>query len=222
VDPALDDPEDGLSGRPLLLVPGEAAVEPPVGALGRPGGVVAVGVEGGALVEGEGDVRAERRLDRHRLLRAEKPVRAVEQGLERDPPLGDLDLRTAGDLAPAPLDLVRDPAVGEREDLEAAGVGDQRPLPVHEAVESAAAGDQLLAGRQVEVEGVAEDQLVAERGDLGGGEAPHAALGGERDERRGADLAVGGMQEARAGGAVTGLDLESEPRRVGSHPASLG
>ena len=95
VDPALDDPEDRLVGRALPRVPLEAAVEPAVGALGRARRVVAVGVGRGALVEGEGDVRAERRLDPHRLLGAEEAVGAVEQRLERHPLFGDLDLRAA-------------------------------------------------------------------------------------------------------------------------------
>jgi hypothetical protein len=65
VDPTLDDAEHGLIGRPIPLVPREAAVQPPVRPLHRAGRVVAVGVIGRALVEGEGDVGAERRLRRH-------------------------------------------------------------------------------------------------------------------------------------------------------------
>src|SRR5207247_9343066 len=84
VDAALDDPEHRLARRPLGLVPGEAAVEPAVGALGRPRGVVAVGVIRRALVEDEGDVGAERRLDAHRALRAEEALGAVEVGAEAD------------------------------------------------------------------------------------------------------------------------------------------
>ena len=63
VGAALDDPNTAWRAGPLSLVPGEAAVEPAMGALGRAGGVLAVGVEGRALVEDEGDVGAERRLD---------------------------------------------------------------------------------------------------------------------------------------------------------------
>ena len=129
--PALDDPEHCLVPRPVLAVPLEAAVEPTVGALGRAGRVVAVGVIRRALIEGEGDVGAELGLDRHRLLRSDEAIGAVEQGLERDAPFGDLHDGTAmssalrlgiagpsGSLSPASLDLVRDSAVGEREHLE--------------------------------------------------------------------------------------------------------
>ena len=61
VDAALDDPEDRLPRRAVLGVPGEAAVEPAMRALGRGGGVVAVGPERRALVEGERDVRSQSR-----------------------------------------------------------------------------------------------------------------------------------------------------------------
>ena len=60
--------------------------------------------------------------------------------------LGDLDLGAVAAGAAAPLHLVGDAAVGEREDLEAAGVGDQRPVPVHEAVQAAGGGDPLRPG----------------------------------------------------------------------------
>ena len=93
VDAALDDPEDRLAPRPVRVVPVEAAVEPAVGALGRARGVVAVGVEGRALVEDEGDVGAQRGLDPHRLLRAQEPLGAVDVGAEAHPLLGDVEDR---------------------------------------------------------------------------------------------------------------------------------
>jgi hypothetical protein len=147
VHPALDDPEDRLAGGALALVPGQAAVEPAVGALGGACRVLTIGVCRRALVEGQRDVRGQGGLDPHRLLRAEEAVRAVEQGLERDTLLGDLHLRAARHVAAPSLDLVRDPAVGEREDLEAARVGDDRPFPAHEAVQAAARRDPVLARR---------------------------------------------------------------------------
>ena len=129
--------------------------------------VVAVGVEGRALVEDERDVGAERRLHLHRLLRRQEALGAVDVGAEADPLLADLEHPAARPGAAAPaLDLVGDAAVGEREDLEAAGVGDQRPVPAHELVQAAELGDPLGPGRQQQVVGVAEDQLVAELGDL--------------------------------------------------------
>jgi hypothetical protein len=74
VDAALDDPEHRLAGRALAPVPGEAALQPAVRALGRAGGVVAVGVKGRALVEDEGDVGAERGLHLDRDLRGDESL----------------------------------------------------------------------------------------------------------------------------------------------------
>jgi len=114
VDAALDDAEDRLARRPLALVPGEAAVEPAVGALGRAGGVVAVGVEGRALVEDQGDVGAERRLHLHRDLGRDEQLGAVAVRAEVHPLLLDRDHRAlVTALAPLPLDLVGDAAVGQ-------------------------------------------------------------------------------------------------------------
>ena len=53
--------------------------------------------------------------------------------------------------------------VAEREDLEAARVGQDRPVPAHEPVQPAELGDQLVAGPEVQVVGVAEQDLRAER-----------------------------------------------------------
>ena len=53
------------------------------------------------------------------------------------------------------LVVARDDRVAEREDLEAAGVGQDRPVPGHEAVQAAELGDQVRAGPEVQVVGVA-------------------------------------------------------------------
>ena len=54
--------------------------------------------------------------------------------------------------------------VAEREDLEPAGVGQDGPVPAHEAVEAAELPDELVAGPEMQVVGVAEEDLGAERG----------------------------------------------------------
>jgi hypothetical protein len=56
--------------------------------------------------------------------------------------------------------------VPQREDLEAAGVGQDRPVPGHEAVESPELGDQVGARAEVQVVGVAEQDLGAELTEL--------------------------------------------------------
>ena len=50
----------------------------------------------------------------------------------------------------------------QAEDLIAAAVGEDRPVPADEAVQPAAPRDQLVARPQVQVIGVAEDDLGAE------------------------------------------------------------
>ena len=98
----------------------------------------------------------------------------------------------------AALDLVGHRAVAHREDLEAAGVGDDRPAPAHELVQAAEARDALVAGVEEEVEGVAEHDVVAEGGDLGRQHALDRGLGRQRHEGGRAHLAVGRAQDARA------------------------
>ena len=51
------------------------------------------------------------------------------------------------------------PEVREAEDLEAAGIGQDRPVPAHEPMQPAEPGDPLVAGPQREVVGVGEDDL---------------------------------------------------------------
>ena len=146
VDAALDDPEDGLPRWSLALVPLEAAVQPAVGPLGRPGGVVQIGVVRRALVEDERDVGAERGLDSHRLLGPHEALDPVKVGAKAHPLLGDVEDCAVIACASAPaLDLVGDVAVREREDLEATRVGDDRPVPVHEPVQAAELADVLVA-----------------------------------------------------------------------------
>ena len=71
--------------------------------------------------------------------------RAVVDGAERDALVVDLGER-----------------VSQREDLEAAGVREDRPVPPRERVEAAELLDHVLARPEVEVVGVAEDHVRAD------------------------------------------------------------
>ena len=62
-----------------------------MGSLHRTGGVLAVGAIRRALVEDQGDVGAELRLDLHRSLRREELLGAVDVGAEADALLADLE-----------------------------------------------------------------------------------------------------------------------------------
>jgi hypothetical protein len=95
------------------------------------------------VVELHHHVGAEVALDLHHALGGEAERRAGDVAAEVDAVLVD---------APHPL---------EREDLEAARVGEDGPVPRHEAVEPAELADERVAGAQVEVVGVAEDHAAA-------------------------------------------------------------
>ena len=135
-------------GRAVPLVPGEAAVEPPVRALGAALRVLARDVEREALVEDQRDVGVQRGLDLHRRLGAHELLGAVDVGAEADALLLDGEDRARAwrrRSGVAALDLLGDGAAAHREDLEAAGVGDHRLVPAHEAVDAAEALDQPRA-----------------------------------------------------------------------------
>ena len=198
---ALDDAVDKLAIGAALAVPVQAATQPAVGALGRALRVLARDVERGALVEDERQVGAQRSLDLHRRLRCHETLGAVEIGAEADALLldGQDPALSVGAVRRAPLDLVRDRAVAHREDLEAAGVGDDRAAPAHELVQAAEPRDPLMARVEEEVERVAQDDVVAQRRDLGRQHALDRRLGRERDEGGRADVAVRRVQDPRAG-----------------------
>ena len=215
VHPALHDAVEELAVGRVLAAPGHAAVEPAVRALHRAGGVVALHVEGRALVEGERDVGAERGLDLHRGLGAHEALAPVRVGAEAHALLLDRDHHRLA-LVAAALDLLGHRAVAHREHLVAARVRDDRPPPPHELVQPAHLADQLVPRLDEQVEGVAEHHVVAQLGHLARVERLHRRRRGERHERGRADRTVRGLDHAGAGGAVTRADLEGrhaeEPR----------
>ena len=121
-----------------------------MGALGRAGGVVAVGVVGRALVEGERDVGAERRLHLHRLLRPEEALGSVEVGAEADALLGDLEHRAlaAGGPRRPLISSATLPWASEKtwKPPESVMIA---PLPAHEPVQPAERRDPLRPGRSI-------------------------------------------------------------------------
>ena len=108
-------------------------------------GARAVGRILGALVEGHDDVGAESDLHIHGVLGGEEVLTAVEVRAEMDAFVGDFAQRAEG------------------EDLKAAGVGEHGARPTDEAMQAAHAADGFVAGAKVEVIGVAENDLGAER-----------------------------------------------------------
>ena len=115
-----------------------------------------------------------------------------------------------------------DPLVGdgaelrERENLEAAAVGQDRLVPVHELVETTRGTDDLATRAEIQVVGIAEQDLGAGIGDLLRGEPLDRGLRAHRHEDRRANLPVGGLQDAEASGRRR-IGLEQ-----GEHAGKLG
>src|SRR5258705_7262436 len=146
-----------------------------------------------ALVEDHRDVGAQARLDVRRAFRRQQVWRAVEVRPE---------LRALfRNLAP----------LRETEHLVAAAVGQHGMRPADEAVQAPAPGDQLVAGTQIQVIGVAEDHLRACLLEVTVAHGLDASLRAHGHERGGLDDPVGRAKFAEASGTVTAAEREAEP-----------
>jgi len=123
---------------------------------------------------------------------------AIDVRTEEDALFGDL-----AELAKAP-------------DLEAAGVGEDGTGPLHEAVEAAEGLDELVAGAQEEVVGIAEDDAGVQVGDkIPLRNSFDGGLRADGHEDGGFDGAVRGVEEAGPGAGVgtSGEDFEAQSRQ---------
>ena len=157
-----------------------------------------------ALVELHHDVRAELLRDGHVLLgRPGDPLSVVVHGAEAHAVVGE----------PAEL-LVA-------EHLEAAGVGEDGVVPAHKVVQAPHLGHEVGAGAHGEVVGVGEHDLGAERLERGGREPLDRGLGAHGHEDGGRDVAVRGVQDARArvSAGVLGEDVVGEEALVHVTPS---
>ena len=145
-----------------------------------------------AFVELHGDVGAEQMLDLDRALGRKFNHGAVEVGAE-----GHAFV----------LDLAQ---LRQRHDLEAAGIGENRPRPIHEAVQAAERCDAFSARTQHQVIGVGKHDVGAGCTHRLGREAFHRCLGADRQEGRGSDCAVRRRDLAAAGNAIGGQQTERE------------
>ena len=158
-------------------------------------GIAEVRVAGAALIQGHNDISADDALGVHVVLRGEGVAGAVDVG---------------GEAA----SFRRQLADGRQgEDLEAAAVREDGPVPMLELVQAAGLPERVQAGTEVEVVGIAEDDLgldvllqVPVIDTLDGADSAH------RHENGGADLPVVGGDYARAGGGpgIPGCELERE------------
>src|SRR5205814_2216050 len=94
----------------------------------------------------------------------------------------------------------------QREDLKAARVGEEGPLPRHELVEPTELGDDIFAGTDVEVIGVREDDLGAYGFEIRGRQRPDRRLRTDGHEYGRLDRAVG--QRQRTGSCSSGLPVD--------------
>ncbi len=186
---ALHDAEQQVSRRPLGI--GVTAAFGPAGGHGqRSGGVGVIRPGGHALVKHHHNVRIQVALDAHHLFRREQVLRAVEVGTEGDPFLLD------------------GPQGGKAEDLKAAAVREDGLVPRVEAVQAAAPRHEFVAGPQVQVIGVAEDDFRAYGVEIVGSDGLHAANRADGHEDGRVYRAVGRLENAGTGRAVRGVYLK--------------
>ena len=76
---------------------------------------------------------------------------------------------------------------GKAEDLVAAGIGENRARPGHEFVQAAKPADEFMAGTQIKMIGVGQDDFRAELFEGFVAQALHRGLRAHRQEKRSLD-----------------------------------
>lgn len=146
---------------------------------------------GRALVEDHGDIAAERLLYIDGGFGREQMPVSIEMGAEENSVFAHF------------AETV------EAKYLEAARIRENGAVPVHEAVEAAELADEFMAGAEVEVVGIRENDFGVEfRGEVIGGEPFHRRLRAHRHKDGGFDGAVGGMQHSGPGAGFRASGLE--------------
>ena len=186
VNAALHNPEEGLVGASLGL---ETTLGPVVSPLHCDSAVlVVVGI--GTFIEGHDDVRAETLLNADGAFRREVVRRTVNVTLEGHA----FVINLAG--------------LRQRENLESARVGQHGTRPLHEAMQSAQLGDEVIAGTEVEVIGVAQHERRTEVRHLRGRQRLDGGLCADGRENGRLEGAVRRGECPRAGAVVAGSDGE--------------
>lgn len=170
VHAALDDAEKSLTRWIFLRF--DAALEPTGGALERIFCIAAIGSVRNTLVKSHDDIGAKNVLYFHDGFRREKMLGTVEMGAEKHALFCDLAQIT------------------EAEDLEAAAVGEDWAIPVHEAVETAELTDKLMPWPQIQMIGIGKNDLRFCVFELVGRQGLDGGLGADRHEGWCFDLAV--------------------------------
>ena len=115
--------------------------------------------------------------------------------------------------------LVHLAQVRQAEDLEAAGVGEDRPVPGHEPMQPSQPGDPLRAWAQAKVIRVAKDDLGADEVEVCGRNAFDRCLRAYRHELRRVDRAVRRLQPTQTCVSDAGWPC-AEANRAGGHRAA--
>ena len=185
ISPALIDTEQHLSGirSALVLHQFPVGIHAPHQPVGCPlhGGldVGAFRRIADAFVERHRDIRPEIRLDPHAVFRPHEDLPAVHMRLEMHPVVADVFRRRQG------------------EDLKPAAVREDRPVPVHKAVQPAAGLDHLVSRSDRKMIGIGELHLAADLFQIGRGQsALDGGLCADVHEKRRPDGAVRRMQQA--------------------------
>ena len=191
VHAALDDGEQGIRVAFMSIF---RTFRPTQRQLHRDPGSIVIGRIRRALVEDHHDVRIQRLLDFHALFRRQHQTLAVDRRRELDAHFADL-----AQMRQAP-------------DLKAAGIGQNRAVPAHEAMQPAVRGDDLLPRAQPEMKGVAENDLGAEIDQFMRRHALDRADRADRHEYRSLDHAMRGFENAAPGlaGLMGNLKLHME------------
>lgn len=170
VHAALDDAEKSLTRWIFLRF--DTALEPTGGALEGIFRVAAIGSVRDTLIKGHDDVGAKGVLNFHDGFRREKMLGAVEMGAEKHTFFRDLA------------------QIAEAEHLEAAAIGEDWAIPVHEAVETAELTDKLMPWPQIQVIGIGKNDLRFCIFELVRRQGLDSGLGADGHEGWGFDLAV--------------------------------
>src|SRR6266446_1063996 len=139
------------------------------------------------FIEDHGDIRAERELNLYGLLRGKEMLRTIEMRAEAHAFVGHFSKR------------------GETEDLVTAGIGKDGARPGHELMQAAELAHEFMAGTQIKMIGIREDDFRAEVFERFLGERFDGGLGANGHEEWGFDGAVWRGQAATAGTGRVGF-----------------
>ena len=198
VNTALDDAEEALCSLAEFAMPRdfvpmgaeviEGAARPVHGEAEAFAGAIAIGRVFGALVESHADVGAESYLHLHGVLGRKEVTAAIQMRTEAHTFIGDLaQLRQAVNL-------------------EATGVGEHGVRPTDELMQAAHAADGLVAGAEIEMIGIAEDDLRAEGFEDVLRDGFDGAGCADGHEDRSFDGLVGKMQLRAASAGLSGVE----------------